>query len=39
MKSMSAKTKKAVLTALEMYFGKPPYDSEYVPHHLTSLVW
>ena len=21
---------------LEMYFGKPPYDSEYVRHHLTS---
>jgi len=36
MKSMSAKTKKAVLKDLEMYFGKPPYDSEYVRHHLTS---
>jgi hypothetical protein len=33
---MSAKTKKAVLKDLEMYFGKPPYDSEYVRHHLTS---
>ena len=21
---------------LEMYFGKPPYNSEYVRHHLTS---
>jgi hypothetical protein len=36
MKSMSAKTKKAALKDLEMYFGKPPYDSEYVRHHLTS---
>jgi hypothetical protein len=36
MKSMSAKTKKEVLKDLEMYFGKPPYDSEYVRHHLTS---
>ena len=36
MKSMQAKTKKAVLKDLEMYFGKPPYDSEYVRHHLTS---
>jgi len=33
---MSAKTKKEVLKDLEMYFGKPPYDSEYVRHHLTS---
>jgi hypothetical protein len=36
MKNMSAKTKKAALKDLEMYFGKPPYDSEYVRHHLTS---
>jgi hypothetical protein len=36
MKSMSAKTKKEVMKDLEMYFGKPPYDSEYVRHHLTS---
>ena len=36
MKSMSAKTKKAVLKDLEMYFGKPPYDSDHVRHHLTS---
>jgi len=36
MKSMSAKTKKEVLKDLEMYFGKPPYNSEYVRHHLTS---
>ena len=36
MKSMTAKTKKAVLQDLEMYFGKPPYDSEYIRHHLTS---
>jgi len=36
MKSMSAKTKKEVLKDLEMYFGKPPYDSQYVRHHLTS---
>lgn len=36
MKSMSAKMKKQVLKDLEMYFGKPPYDSEYVRHHLTS---
>jgi hypothetical protein len=36
MKSMSAKTKKAALKDLEVYFGKPPYDSEYVRHHLTS---
>ena len=35
-KSMSAKTQKAALKDLEMYFGKPPYDSEYVRHHLTS---
>jgi hypothetical protein len=36
MKNMSAKTKKAALKDLEIYFGKPPYDSEYVRHHLTS---
>ena len=36
MKKMSEKTKKEVLKDLEMYFGKPPYDSEYVRHHLTS---
>jgi len=36
MKNMSAKMKKEVLKDLEMYFGKPPYDSEYVRHHLTS---
>jgi hypothetical protein len=36
MKSMTAKQKKEVLKDLEMYFGKPPYDSEYVRHHLTS---
>ena len=36
MKSMSAKTKKAVLKDLEMYFGKPPYDSDHVRHHVTS---
>ena len=36
MKSMSAKTKKEVMKDLEMYFGKPPYESEYVRHHLTS---
>lgn len=36
MKKMSEKTKKEVLKDLEMYFGKPPYDSEYVRHHITS---
>jgi hypothetical protein len=36
MKKMSEKTKKEVLKDLEMYFGKPPYNSEYVRHHLTS---
>ncbi len=36
MKRMSEKTKKEVLKDLEMYFGKPPYDSEYVRHHITS---
>ena len=36
MKKMSEKTKKEVLKDLEMYFGKPPFDSEYVRHHLTS---
>ncbi len=36
MKNMSVKMKKEVLKDLEMYFGKPPYDSEYVRHHLTS---
>ncbi len=36
MKNMSPKMKKEVLKDLEMYFGKPPYDSEYVRHHLTS---
>jgi hypothetical protein len=36
MKSMSAKTKKEVLKDLEMYFGRPPYDSEHVRHHVTS---
>ena len=36
MKNMSAKTKKEVLKDLEMYFGEPPYDSEFVRQHLTS---
>lgn len=36
MKDMSAKTKKQVLKDLEMYFGKPPYDSQYVGHYLMS---
>jgi len=36
MKSMSEKTKKEALKDLEMYFGKPPYNSEHVRHHLTS---
>lgn len=36
MKSMTEKTKKEVLKDLEMYFGKPPYESEYIRHHLTS---
>jgi hypothetical protein len=36
MNSMSEKTKKEVLKDLEIYFGKPPYYSEYVRHHLTS---
>ncbi len=33
---MSEKTKKEVLKDLEMYFGKPPYESEYVRHHISS---
>lgn len=36
MKRMSEKSKKEALKDLEMYFGKPPYDSEYVRHHITS---
>ena len=36
MKSMPAKMKKEVMKDLEMYFGKPPYESEYIRHHLTS---
>jgi hypothetical protein len=36
MKTMSEKTKKEVLKDLEMYFGKPPYNSEHVRHHISS---
>jgi len=36
MKTLSAKLKEEALRDLEMYFGKPPYESEYVRHHLTS---
>jgi hypothetical protein len=36
MKKLSSKMRKEAAADLEMYFGKPPYDSEYVRHHLTS---
>jgi hypothetical protein len=36
MEKLSAKMKKKALKDLEMYFGKSPYESEYVRHHLTS---
>jgi hypothetical protein len=36
MEKLTAKMKKQALEDLEMYFGKPPYNSEYVRHHLTS---
>ena len=36
MKDLSAKTKDQALKDIEMYFGKPPYESEHVRHHLTS---
>jgi hypothetical protein len=36
MEKLSAKVKKSALKDLEMYFGKPPYEGEYVRHHLTS---
>jgi len=36
MKKLSEKMKKEALKDLEMYFGKPPYNSEYVRHHITS---
>jgi hypothetical protein len=36
MKNLSAKMKEQALKDIEMYFGKPPYDSENVRYHLTS---
>ncbi|MGD0277533.1 MAG: hypothetical protein ABSB79_16075 [Syntrophales bacterium] len=36
MKKLSGKMKKEAAADLEMYFGKPPYNSEYVRHHVTS---
>jgi len=36
MEKLTAKMKKQALEDLEMYFGKPPYNSEYVRYHLTS---
>ena len=36
MKNLSVKMKKQALKDIEMYFGKPPYNSEHVRHHLTS---
>ena len=36
MKDLSAKMKDQALKDIEMYFGKPPYDSEHIRHHLTS---
>lgn len=36
MKKLSSKMRMEAAADLEMYFGKPPYDSEYVRHHLTS---
>ena len=36
MKNLSAKMKEEALKDIEMYFGKPPYDSEHIRHHLTS---
>jgi cytochrome c len=36
MEELSVKMKEEALKDLEMYFGKPPYDDEYIRHHLTS---
>ena len=36
MEKLSAKLKAEALKDLEMYFGKPPYDNDYIRHHLTS---
>jgi len=36
MKALSAKMKNEALRDLKMYFGKPPYDIEYVRLHHTS---
>jgi len=36
MKKLSPKAKEEALKDLEMYFGKPPYNSEHIRHHLTS---
>jgi hypothetical protein len=36
MKKLSPKAKEEALKDLEMYFGKPPYDSEHIRHHFTS---
>ena len=36
MKNLSAKIKEQALKEIEMYFCKPPYDSEHVRYHLTS---
>jgi hypothetical protein len=36
MKNLSAKIKEQALKDIEMYFGKPPYNSEHVRYHLTS---
>ncbi len=36
MKNLSAKMKGQAIKDIAMYFGKPPYESEHVRHHLTS---
>jgi signal transduction histidine kinase len=36
MEKLSTTMKEEALKDLEMYFGKPPYDDEYIRHHLTS---
>ncbi|HYA14612.1 MAG TPA: cache domain-containing protein [Syntrophales bacterium] len=36
MEKISTVMKEEAKKDLEMYFGKPPYDDEYIRHHLTS---
>jgi len=36
MEKLSTKLKEEALKDLEIYFGNPPYDDEYIRHHFTS---